>query len=224
MIFITGDTHIPVDIDKVFTSKILANKSLTKNDYLIICGDFGGVWDKQKLRNDYLDKLNNLNFTTLFIDGNHENFTMLNSFDVANWNDGNVHFIKNSVIHLMRGQIFTINNKTFFTMGGGNSIDKGYRIPDRSWWKQEMPSKAEYDEAINNLEKVSYKVDYIITHTAPLSIIRSFYEPQDELELNRFLELVKDRTTYEKWFFAHVHDDIIIDEKHTLLFNKIIKI
>lgn len=45
MIYITGDTHIPVDIQKLSAKKFPKQKELTKNDYVIIWGDFGGIWD-----------------------------------------------------------------------------------------------------------------------------------------------------------------------------------
>ena len=45
MMYITGDTHIPIDIKKLSAKKFPEQKNLTKKDYVIICGDFGGVWD-----------------------------------------------------------------------------------------------------------------------------------------------------------------------------------
>ena len=44
MIYVTGDTHIPIDISKLSSKNFPQQKELTKNDYVIICGDFGGVW------------------------------------------------------------------------------------------------------------------------------------------------------------------------------------
>ena len=44
MIYITGDTHIPYDVTKLTTKAFPEQKKLTKNDYVLICGDFGGVW------------------------------------------------------------------------------------------------------------------------------------------------------------------------------------
>ena len=224
MIYITGDTHIPIDIHKLNTKNFPEQKNLTKQDYIIICGDFGGVWNQSKAIREHMHKLNNRGFTTLFVDGNHENFDVLNAMPVKEWHGGKVHFVEENIIHLMRGQIFEIDKYSFFTMGGGNSIDKGWRMPGRSWWSEEMPSDLEFEEAIDNLERVNFQVDYIFTHTAPLSIIRHFYEPDDELPLCRFLERVKERTTYKKWFFGHVHKDIDVDEKHIALFNRVVQL
>ena len=36
MIYITGDTHIPVDIQKLSTKRFPEQKEMTKNDYVII--------------------------------------------------------------------------------------------------------------------------------------------------------------------------------------------
>lgn len=67
-------------------------------------------------------------WTTLFVDGNHENFELLDDYPVSSWHGGKVHFIKESVIHLMRGQIDTIDGQTFFTFGGGYSCDIETRV------------------------------------------------------------------------------------------------
>ena len=80
----------------------------------------------------------------------------------------------------MRGEIYTIEGKTFFTFGGGYSIDQPLRKENVSWRPQEMPSKQEYENGLTHLEKVNNQVDYILTHTAPdetvyfLSTIKQF--------------------------------------------------
>ncbi len=55
-------------------------------------------------------------------------------------------------------------------------------------------------------------MDYIITHTAPLSIIEAFCQPFEEIVLNCFLEEVKERTVFRQWFFGHVHKDITVND------------
>ena len=91
--------------------------------------------------------------TTLFIDGNHENFEQLNSYAVEQWNGGKVHIIEDNMIHLMRGQIFTIDGLKFFTFGGAYSIDKMSRAEGISWFPEEIPSREEYEEGWANLGK-----------------------------------------------------------------------
>ena len=70
-----------------------------------------------------LRKKHEKKFTTLFVDGKHENFTRLYNYPVEEWYGGKVHKIRDSVLHLMRGEICNIDNKNFFTFGGAKSHD-----------------------------------------------------------------------------------------------------
>ena len=161
MIYITGDTH---RTDLLYIHIFCDNHpELTKNDYIIIAGDFGGVWAKDTLERD-LKPFSDLPVTVLFVDGNHENFDLLNAYPVEMWKGGKVHKIKPDIIHLMRGQVFEIEGKTIFTFGGAARIDRDWRIEGESWRAQELPTYEELDEGIANLKRYGNKVDYIITH------------------------------------------------------------
>jgi len=229
MIYLTGDTHIPIDIEKLNEKNFIEQKKLTKKDYVIILGDFGGTWDKSQQRLQWLEWLKQKNFTTLFVDGNHENFDLLNSYPIDEWNGGKVHFINDSIIHLMRGQIFTIDNKKFFTFGGADSIDKARRLPRISWWPEELPNKQEYDEGLDNLEKYNWTVDYIVSHACSRKTfdklsncsinLKPYYTP-----INDYFDLLEEKVNFKHWYFGHYHDDREIDEKHTVLYDKIIQI
>ena len=167
MIYITGDTHSMLDWEKINTTRFPEQKGLTKDDFLIILGDFGGVLGVDG-QDDYIIKTyNNRPFTTLFIDGNHDNHDLLDKYPVQEWCGGKVHFISDSIIHLMRGQVYEIDCYTIFTMGGAESTDKVYRKEGVSWWPRELPSDDEYEEAIRNLEKHNFNVDFVLTHCAP---------------------------------------------------------
>ncbi|MBP3832258.1 MAG: metallophosphoesterase [Clostridia bacterium] len=139
MIYITGDTHS--DFTRLADDQFPIQTEMTKNDYVIICGDFGGVWtfEEESNREKYiLDWLNNKNFTTLFVDGNHENFTRLyNDYPVEECHGGKVHKIRDSVLHLMRGEIFDIDGKKIFAFGGAKShdIQDGIlNLDDKKWY------------------------------------------------------------------------------------------
>lgn len=226
MIYVTGDTHIPLDIKKLEEKYFPEQRDMTKNDYLIICGDFGGIWGNGRGDNFYLNKLENKNFTTLWVDGNHENFDLLKRYKVTKWMGGNVQFIKPSIIHLMRGQVYTIEDKKFFTFGGGNSIDKSMRESGRTWWAEEMPNKKEYEEGLKNLKLHDYKIDYIISHTAPYSINKNIFKKglKDEYKLNKYLEKIEKTCEYKKHYFGHFHEDMDIDDKRIALYKRILPI
>lgn len=165
MVFITGDTH-----GNQYKWVEQIESVLYPTDIILVCGDFGvGFWNGRYWSEEtFYDFLNEQEYIVLFIDGNHENFDKLYSYLVEIWCGGTVHKIRSNVIQLMRGEIYCIEGCSIFVMGGGYSIDKYRRIEGVSWWPQEMPSEEEYNNALENLSEVDFKVDYIITHTVVL--------------------------------------------------------
>ena len=91
--------------------KIKKIKKLKENDTLIICGDFGFIWDGSRHENSVLNKIGNMPFNVAFIDGCHENFELLSEYEVIDWNGGKAQLISGNLVHLMRGQIYTIEGK-----------------------------------------------------------------------------------------------------------------
>ena len=123
---ITGDTHGTLDLE---TLRNYCYNFDVRKEYIVILGDVGvcfhgGIKD-ERVREE-LERIPSKG--VLFIDGNHENFEILNSYEVEEWNGGKVHKISDKLIHLMRGQVYEIEGKKIFTFGGGNSIDKQWRI------------------------------------------------------------------------------------------------
>lgn len=138
MIYMTGDTHGSIDIQKLNTKNFPKQKKLTKQDYIIICGDFGNVWYPPNSKGYKEDKywlrwFNNKSFTTLFVDGNHEGFPTLNLYPTVPFCGGMAGQIDSSIYHLKRGEIYTIEGKTFFCFGGAQSHDRAYRKEGVSW-------------------------------------------------------------------------------------------
>lgn len=222
MLYFTGDLHGEIGR---FYELYRKNPNFGAEDYLIVCGDFGFVFRNDQNEHIWLDDLSRQPYTICFVDGNHENFNALYSYPVEKWKGGKVHKIRNNIIHLMRGQVFEINGKRIFTMGGAYSIDRYMRKLNFSYWEEEIPSKEEYTEASRNLEAYGYKVDYIVTHTAPREIIRRMgYDPDPhDMELTGFLEWVMYKAQYDEWFFGHWHEDRNIEKFHALLFGYIIR-
>lgn len=209
---VTGDTH--GDANRFFDEDSIIDVALGTGDYLFVCGDFGFLFKNDNEERKILERIAEKAYTICFVDGNHENFDLLESYPVELWNGGKVHvIIRDSngipkIIHLMRGQMFEIAGKKIFTFGGGNSIDKYIRKESVSWWPQEMPTEDEEREAIKTLEKYDYQCDYILTHTAPedtMTICHLHHD--DEKPLNNFLEYIRENTIYSHWYFGHLHRD-----------------
>ena len=250
MIYITGDCH--GEFEKFDIDLFPDQKEMTKEDFMIICGDFGGIWDKEVSggwETKMLDELESKPFTTLFVDGNHENFDRLYSYPVEEWNGGKVHKIRPSVIHLMRGQVFTIAGKKIFTFGGAKSHDisggileyddpdffnkrmaleenfKSYRVNHYSWWEQELPSEEEMMEGITNLQAHGNEVDFIVSHCCAAStqvLIGGGKYKRDYL--NEYLEKIRQSVQFKKWFFGHYHNNKNVNAQEILLYEQIIRI
>ena len=222
MIYITGDTHIPVDIGKLSSKRFPEQKQLTAEDFVIICGDFGGVWDGKNEELYYRKWLDGKNFTTLFVDGNHENFDMLEELPTVEFCGGKAHKIGEKIYHLMRGEVYELCGKKIFTFGGGKSHDREGRTEGKTWWQREMPSHEEMEHARQSLEKCANSVDIIITHCAPTSIQRMVMPQYENDVLTDFLEELKNKISYEKWFFGHYHVDGAVDERCVAVFDNVI--
>ncbi len=225
MIYVTGDTHGQHDFAKL-ERFALQHAELTKEDFLIVAGDLGAVWDERTLERD-LRPYRDLPFTVLFVDGNHENFALLEAFPIETWKGGKVHRLAPDVIHLMRGQVFEIENNTIFTFGGATSIDRYLRRENVDWWAREMPSYEELDEGIANLKRHGNRVDFIITHSCDEKAL--WYPPlrtriyqMDVYPENRMLSYFEDVVTYRHWYFGHYHMDGDLNGEKTVLFQKIV--
>ena len=261
-IFVTGDIH--GDPGRFSKERFPLQWELDKEDYMIICGDFGLVWSGEVTIEDgtvtvkneesenekwWLDWLEALPFTVLFVDGNHENYYRLNQYPVEEWMGGKVHKIRPSVIHLMRGQVFTFAGQRIFTFGGARSHDISdgilectdphfkekrkqlnerramYRVNHESWWKEEMPSLEEMEEGLLNLALYAYDVDYIISHCCPGELLELIHpDLKEENELTLYFDTLKKGCSYKKWYFGHYHDNKNVTDKDVLLYKDILEL
>lgn len=247
MIYATGDCHH--DFHKFNTDMFPEQKHLTKNDYMIICGDFGGIWDREPTKNEkwWLDWLENLPFTTLVVDGNHEHHLRLKALPEKEFHGGRVGVIRPSVLHLKRGEVFDLDGVKVFAFGGARSHDisdgildyddpnwrdkarflqdRGkymFRVKGLSWWEEELPSEEEMENGLRNLEKHDNKVDLIVTHCCPSSIQSQFLPYGDYDILTDYFNRIKHTVEYDQWYFGHYHFNAPIDEKHGCLYQYIL--
>ena len=253
MIYLTGDTH--GDWRRFSTSNFPDQREMTRDDVIIVCGDFG-IWHDTKEERYWLNWLAKKPFTVCFVDGNHENFDRLygGEFPEIDYCGGKAHKIRDNIYHLERGYVFEICDKKIFAFGGASSHDiddgildrddyvndddfydacyryrkygKSFRINHLSWWKEELPSQEEMDRGIDSLNKVGWKVDYIVTHCAPqqiASIISNGFYGSDRLTMY-FNGLLDKGIQFESWFFGHYHDSRRIMSKFYLLYGEIMRI
>lgn len=251
MVYITGDTHGEFDrFDK--RSLKYHNLEFSDKDYVIVCGDFGLCWAKDKTFEYNCQFFEECKFTTLWVQGNHSNYDMIKEYPLEEWRGGKVrHIVRNKVLLLERGQIFILEGKKYFTFGGARShdVDGGildredpefqddrrraiecglpFRILHESWWKEELPDKEELEEGRRNLQKVDYEVDYIITHCCSSMVQKELeqifgYSLENDI-LTDYLDELENGLKYKQWYFGHYHENLNLDQKHTLLYTAMIQ-
>lgn len=236
-IFVTGDIHGTPS--RLSNKRFFADMDGSQDEnFVIIAGDFGLVWDYEGENSQekyWLKWLERKPFTTLFVDGNHECFDRLYSFDqypVEEWHGGLVQKIRPHVIHLMRGECYDILGKKVFAFGGAASHDindgilnkddtetirkwrndatKMFRINHVSWWKEEMASKEEMRHGLDTLRANDNKVDFIITHCAPSSLLPFLGFGLKKDEMTEYFDKISKEVEFSKWIHGHYHEDMDI--------------
>lgn len=212
-------------LERLYDRKFL---KLGRGDVLIVCGDFGYIFDGSKTESQVVNYLAKRKFVTAFVEGTHDNLDKICRCRETVWKGGKVHRIKGNLLHLMRGQVFTIEGSTFFTFGGGESIDKDMRIVCGNWWREEEPSPLEMAQGAQVLDSIGCKVDYIITHEPP-SLVKSAMllrkgDTDRVNKLNGYFEEIGRSCEFGHWYFGSLHEDRVITERHTCVFTDIVPV
>lgn len=219
MIYITGDTH--GDITRFKQFKAIFPKY---RHHLLVCGDFGFVWNNSEQEKKRLIKLEKLDCNILFVEGTHDNLDLLSGYPLEEFCGGKVRRIAKNVFWMQRGELFNIEGETVFAMGGGESSDADEREEGVNWWRGELPSVSEIEYAWNTIEKVEDGVDIIITHHNPrleLGLIDA--QRQTVNALGVFLSEVAKTVNYRHWYFGKDHVDKTVSPRMTAVFEKILK-
>lgn len=250
MVFVTGDCH--AKFNKFSVENFPEQKEMTRDDIVIVCGDFG-LWNDNNEERYWFKWLSEKNFTVVFVDGNHENFDRLYSdeFPIVDFHGGKAHKIRNNIYHLMRGYVFEFDGKKFFCFGGASSHDisdgildranfdsdeefmatvkdwykrwKKFRINHISWWKQELPTEDELTFGLQTLIRNGNKVDYIISHCCPQEVA-SLCGFREPDVLTQWFNMVSHTVQFDKWYFGHYHDNRKIMGKFILLYESIVRV
>lgn len=200
-ILVLGDIHGKW---KALEKTIYSARRMHDITHIIQVGDFGHGWPTGGKLDLWKKPKTLKNIPFYFLDGNHENFTFLETYK------------SDEIIYMPRGATLTIDNKKLLFIGGASSIDKQYRIPFLSWWPQESITS----ENIRTASRVG-KVDAVFSHDKPDDVIYKPYAVNyrcglaDRLALSVICSEVKP----EFWFYGHYHhpDSTIqsIDGKET---------
>lgn len=212
MIYFISDIHGDVNFGGLREYFNIA----TEKDLLIILGDIGLAFGNTDENKKFTDYFLSANKNIAILDGNHENFEYLKSFPEEEWNGGKIRRLSEYIVLLQRGNIFRIEDKTFFTFGGCKSSPKWKEMG--LWYFGEEPNADELNLAYNNLKKHNNSIDYILTHKyEQISPTRGVVCAGLQ-ELTKYIE---DNVKFKYWYAGHWHINGQLDEKHIFIYDQL---
>lgn len=219
MVFVTGDMHADID---AFKKREL--RQIKKGDSLIVCGDFGFIWDGSKKEEKLLKKIGNKKYRVLFIEGTHDNIDRIKQYPLEDFCGGKARRISGNLYYLERGHVYNIDSKYIFAFGGGESDDMDSRQEGVSWWSEELPTQSEIEKGKENLAQYRNVVDYIVTHqcSGKIDDFININESTHKNNLHYFLDYMMDNCMYKGWFFGKEHLDKVISGNTTAVFQNVI--
>ena len=220
MIYITGDMH---GVSERFKDRKL--KKLKKSDTLIVCGDFGFVWNGSKKEKRVLKWIGKRRYNVLFVPGSHENYALLKDLEEKEFAGSKARSVSGKLWCLTRGNIYTIEGKTVFAFGGGECEDRDMREENVTWFPQELPAPEELAYGEQNLKDAGNQVDYIITHEAPFSV-KEFLAMDDNRQnpMLAFFERIGKTVSFKKWYFGHYHIDRKVTSSHIAVYKEVVAV
>lgn len=214
MIFLTGDTHR--EFERIVN--FCLEYETTKDDIMIILGDAGINYYENESDIELKEWITSELPITLFcVHGNHEQRPEeIADYEEIKWHDGIAYIEPEypNIIFAKDGEIYNFDGKKTIVIGGAYSIDKFSRIKGNSpWFDNEQPSEEIMEFVENKLEGARWKVDVVLSHTAPLKFMpsHSFLPNTNQNSIDKsteqWLDKIENRLDYDRWFLGHFHID-----------------
>lgn len=254
-IFITGDMHGMLDWNKFSEKNWPVQNELTKEDIVLIAGDFSLPYNAHEDTADHLalNCLEQKNFTIVFIDGNHENFSALKQYPIVLFHGAQCHQLRPHIYHMMRGEVLDIADKKILGLGGAvtytgkkrKKVEKEKIITkhdrhDYHHFVNEIPDDIELAKAYYVL--ATKKPNIIVTHDGPSDVVKKIYDitkkpvgkygfnpSKMQIMLQNMLNsIVQENIPVKKWYFGHHHVDLNLSTKSgtefRVVYNDIIQL
>lgn len=162
MIAFIGDIHGEFSALEKILDEIKKYPEITA---VVQVGDFGFY---PKLLNRM--KEINPHIPVYAIDGNHEDFEMFDGLTDVTEIAPNIFFVP-------RGTVLEIDGRTIAFMGGAASVDKGIRLRRGMHWDTRENITEEQVATFRENTK-DRKIDIMITHVPPQSVIQKNFDPK----------------------------------------------
>jgi hypothetical protein len=214
MIYITGDTH--GERRRLSRWRL---RRLRKQDVLIICGDFGFMWDGGRRETAYLKRLGRRRYRICFIDGVHENFELLSAYPLADYCGGKARVIHKRLAFLQKGEVYDFGGETVFAYGGGANHPDSIALSRQNGQTGE-PTEDDLLTAKANLAAQGNSVDYVVSYEPPRRIAEFLQEKP--AVFGAHLDKIAENLTFKRWFFGCLHRNKIVTSKYTAVYDRII--
>lgn len=228
MVYLTADPHG----DFGYISDFCARNSTSLSDVMFILGDMElnlGNMDSDRIRKGVLSSLP---MTFLCIHGNHEiRPEHINSYQKTSL-FGNTMYVEEeypNIYFLNDGLVYHVSNKSFLVIGGAYSVTRMLDDYNNDLFCDDEQPSLEAMKLVDNLCNNRTDVDYVLTHTCPLSQIP--YDactiPVDQTKVDHstesWMQNIYDQLRFHHWFCGHYHTNREKD-KITFIYKKIIKL
>lgn len=149
-----GDWHM----NAAWASRAIGYAAAHGADVAIHLGDYGYTFDTGFMA-AVDEALDAAGIGLLFVDGNHEDFTTLLAYPLGA--DG-LRQLTDRVWHLPRGFRWQWAGRTYLALGGAHSVDRPWRRPGISWWREETISTQDAVRAARG-----GPADVLVSHDCP---------------------------------------------------------
>ncbi|MBP3885629.1 MAG: metallophosphoesterase [Olsenella sp.] len=231
-VYVTGDLHGGADIASLREWDGAVGSGLGEQDFLVVAGDFGYPWSRSGHERADVRWLESRPYGVLFVDGNHERYDHWAKRPYEKWHGGLTQTLRDGspIRRLCRGEVFDLCGDRVLALGGARSVDRFWRNPYKDWWPDEMPSKECLADARARLDEANWEVDYVVTHTCATRLLPATLRPDrgwenpDADRLTDFFDELEERLSFRHWYFGHFHRDRDVDNRHTVLYDRVVRL
>lgn len=218
-VYICGDRH--GEISGFSYKNFPELRDFTLDDFIIICGDCGFVWNVEFTKHSNQDRyalkwLNEKHTNIICLCGNHENYDIIEQMPMIEKFGGKLR--QCAYEDTIYENIYYIDSPTILKLGDynilfspyGTSHDKEWRKPHLSWWPQENGNISKEREFFQEHQNEHF--DFIISHEAPASM-NDVWRPHDATRLNDtcreiFYEHMRQQMDFDLWCHGHNHENV----------------
>lgn len=165
-IAVSGDWHA----NQHFAKRAIEFAKDSGAQAILHVGDFGYTFSR-KFMSDVQYALRRAGIPLAFVDGNHENHSLLTGLvdaycDMNGGQLGPIPWPKHpDIFYLPRTFRWEWSGLRFLALGGAHSVDRQWRVPGVDWWPDETISWQQLDKAIDD-----GPADVMICHDVPAGV------------------------------------------------------